>query len=183
MTAATTLEARRVVVCDTLGNPLRDAGLLEVHRGSGMLHKAFSVFVFRHDFSELLIQQRSARKLLFPLRWANTCCSHPFPGEGLATAAARRLREELGFTLPLREAGAFVYRAADPDRDFSEYEHDTVFVGEAIAEIAVSVDAEEIAAWRWTAVSELQRALLREPAVYAPWLSQGLAAALVGSAS
>ena len=63
---------RVVVVCDRRGKPLRTAALLEVHEGAGILHKAFSVFVFRNGGSELLLQQRSHLKRLFPLRWANT---------------------------------------------------------------------------------------------------------------
>lgn len=181
MSAASASDARRVVVCDALGNPLREGGLLEVHAGAGILHKAFSIFVFRQDFSELLLQQRSAHKLLFPLRWANTCCSHPFPDEPLAAAAARRLHEELGFSIPLRHVGAFVYRAADPDRDCSEYEHDSVFVGTAPDTVEVRVDPDEIAAWRWMSVRELQRSLLGERDRYAPWLPEGLATALVAA--
>ncbi len=44
----------------------------------------------------VLLQQRAAVKTRFPLRWANSCCGHPAPGEALAVAANRRLREELG---------------------------------------------------------------------------------------
>lgn len=178
MTAAIPSDARRVVVCDERGNPLRDGGLLEVHRGEGILHRAFSIFVLRDDTGDVLLQQRSAQKPLFALRWANTCCSHPFPDESLEAAAARRLREELGVSVPLRRAGAFVYRARDPHGDLSEYEHDTVFVGSAAGNIDVKVDPAEIAAWRWMAVTELQQALERTPDVYAPWLPGALREAL-----
>jgi isopentenyl-diphosphate delta-isomerase len=178
MTLASAHDTHRVVVCDERGNPLRTAGLLEVHRGEGILHKAFSIFVFRHGGSELLLQQRSAEKPLFPLRWANTCCSHPFPDEPLDRAAARRLREEMGISVPLREAGTFVYRAKDPHSDLSEYEHDTVFVGFAADAPAVQADPSEIADWRWMAVADLQRALRSEPDAYAPWLPGALREAL-----
>ena len=96
------------------------------------MHKAFSVFIFRNAGADLLLQQRSRQKKLFPLRWANTCCSHPKPSDdAIAVAAERRLREELGFSVPVREAGAFVYHAADSHVDLCEYEHDTVLVGDA----------------------------------------------------
>ena len=42
----------------------------------GLLHRAFSVFLFNSE-SKLLLQQRSIEKITFPDLWTNTCCSHP----------------------------------------------------------------------------------------------------------
>ncbi len=139
---------RVVVVCDRHGNAVGSAGVLEVHQGRGVLHKAFSILVFRRAGSELLLQQRSHRKALFPMRWANTCCSHPAPDDGLLSAATRRLQEEFGFSVALREAGSFVYRATDAASALTEYEHDTVLIGSAGDAIAPRPDPDEIAAWR-----------------------------------
>ena len=52
------------------------------HYGDGLLHRAFSVFLFNSE-NKLLLQQRAAEKITFPSYWANTCCSHPLhvPGE------------------------------------------------------------------------------------------------------
>jgi isopentenyl-diphosphate delta-isomerase len=70
----------------------------------GMLHRAFSVFLFNNN-NELLLQQRSDAKITFPGRFTNTCCSHPlsFPHEledkdfiGVRRAAQRKLHHELG---------------------------------------------------------------------------------------
>jgi isopentenyl-diphosphate delta-isomerase len=170
---------RAVVICDEAGQPLRNGTLLEVHRGEGVLHKAFSVFVFRNAGADLLIQRRSPTKALFASRWANTCCSHPRPGdEPLTGAAERRLREEMGFSVPLREAGSFVYRARDPDRDASEYEHDTVVVGSTDGAISVRPDPAEIADWRWISIADLERELRDHAERYAPWLAEALRIAL-----
>ena len=35
----------------------------------------------------VLLQQRAAVKTRFPLRWANTCCGHPAPGDTALTRA------------------------------------------------------------------------------------------------
>jgi isopentenyl-diphosphate delta-isomerase len=170
---------RAVVICDEDGRAVRTGGLLEVHQGEGLLHKAFSAFVFRNAGTELLIQQRSHRKALFPSLWANTCCSHPFPGdEPLVAAAERRLREEMGFSVNLREAGAFVYRAKDPGGDLCEYEHDTVVVGSADGMVAVRHDRAEIADWRWVTIAELRCDLRDHAQKYAPWLPEALRIAL-----
>ena len=73
----------------------------------GLLHRAFSVFLF-DDQNRLLLQQRAEEKITFPDMWTNTCCSHPLniPGEtgstlpesieGAKRAAQRKLEHELG---------------------------------------------------------------------------------------
>lgn len=157
--------------------------LSEVHDGMGMLHKAFSVFVFRHDGAELLIQLRSRHKMLFPLRWANTCCSHPAPSDtDLPQAGMRRLREELGFTVALREAGAFVYRAQDLDARRSEYEHDTVLIGHLRDSVEPRPDPAEVVEWKWVETATLRRDMREQPEKYAPWLAAALALALQDAA-
>lgn len=73
----------------------------------GLLHRAFSVFLFDSQ-NRLLLQQRATEKITFPDMWTNTCCSHPLgiPGEtgvgldasvqGVRRAAQRKLDHELG---------------------------------------------------------------------------------------
>jgi len=43
----------------------------------GLLHRAFSVFLFRPSDGKLLLQKRADEKITFPSMWTNTCCSHP----------------------------------------------------------------------------------------------------------
>lgn len=73
----------------------------------GLLHRAFSVFLF-NDKNELLLQQRATEKITFPDMWTNTCCSHPLHVSsetgsnlpdavaGVKNAAQRKLDHELG---------------------------------------------------------------------------------------
>ena len=79
------------------------------HAGKGILHRAFSVYLFNNK-GQLLIQQRSKFKKLWPLYWANTCCSHPRKNEGYVGAGERRLKEELGIISPLKMVGKFQYQ-------------------------------------------------------------------------
>ena len=76
----------------------------------GVLHRAFSVFIFNEN-DELLLQQRAFHKYHSGGLWTNTCCSHPAPGEDTAAAAERRLSEEMGFTTPLIPLFTFTYHA------------------------------------------------------------------------
>src|SRR6478672_5919786 len=82
---------------------------MEAHR-KGLLHRAFSVFIFDRK-GRMLLQQRAAEKYHGALLWTNACCSHPLPNESTADAAQRRMEEELGFTTPLKEIFQFTYRA------------------------------------------------------------------------
>ena len=166
-----------VVLTDEAGNPRGTAGRLEAHTGRGLLHKAFSVFVFRPG-GELLIQQRSREKMLWPLYWANTCCSHPRVGEDLRSAAGRRLEEDCGLTCALQEVGSFVYRAEEPSGRGVEHEHDTVLVGWVEGDALPRTDPAEVAAWRWVHPDALEREIAREPGRFAPWFAQGLAIAV-----
>jgi isopentenyldiphosphate isomerase len=46
---------------------------------TGILHRAFSVFLFNQE-GKLLLQKRASDKITFPSVWTNTCCSHPLYG-------------------------------------------------------------------------------------------------------
>ena len=114
------------------------------HQAPGVLHLAVSVQLVDLAGQRWLLQRRAAAKALFANRWANTCCTHPAPGEDPASAARRRLREETGLVVEdLVWAGSFTYRATDANSGLVEYEHDHVFM--AIADIkAAEPDPEEI---------------------------------------
>ena len=84
-----------LIVVDEDNNVLGYQPKADVHAGDGILHRAFSVFLF-DDEGRVLIQKRAASKPLWPGFWANACCSHPRRGETEAEAAVRRITEELG---------------------------------------------------------------------------------------
>ena len=81
---------------------------LEVHR-LGLLHRAFSVFIFNTK-GELLLQQRAQGKYHSSGLWSNTCCSHPRYGEETDFAAGRRLNEEMGIRCRLDYGFNFMYK-------------------------------------------------------------------------
>lgn len=163
---------RTVTLVDPAGTPLGEEDILKAHV-EGLLHRAFSVYVFRNTRSEILIQRRSAGKMLWPLAWANTCCSHPFPGEAPIPAGERRLREEFGFSCSLREGPAFVYRAEDPSGKGIEHEYDMLLTGDDPTE-PPAPNPEEIAEWKWIALADLRADMAANPDTYAPWFHLGL---------
>ena len=99
---------------------------MEAHQ-KGVLHRAFSVFVFNYA-GELLLQQRADHKYHSGGLWTNTCCSHPAPGEKIADAAVRRLYEEMGFNCELAHSFSFIYKAHFQN-GLTEYEFDHVYIG------------------------------------------------------
>jgi isopentenyl-diphosphate delta-isomerase len=141
------------------------ASKADCHRGEGILHRAFSVFLF-NDRDELLLQQRSAEKPLWPMYWSNSCCSHPRAGETIEDAAQRRIREELDLSCELSFLYKFTYHA--PFRDAgSEREYCYVFAGRLRGE--VSVHPEEIAAVRYLSPDALTAEIAAEPERFTPW--------------
>ncbi len=135
------------------------------HVGDGVLHRAFSIFIF-NDKGELLLQQRSDQKWLWPLFWSNSCCSHPRKGEDMETAIHRRLQEELGFDAPLHYLYKFQYHARYNERG-SENELCYVYIGKYDG--SVQVNPNEIAAWRWISPEALEQEMAQHPERFTPW--------------
>ena len=99
---------------------------LEAHQ-KGLLHRAFSVFIFNSNH-QLLLQKRAVSKYHSGGLWTNTCCSHPREGEETINAANRRLIEEMGIKTNLRKVFDFIYKA-ELDNELTENEFDHVFYG------------------------------------------------------
>ncbi len=135
------------------------------HDGDGVLHRAFSLFIF-NERGELLLQQRSASKRLWPLYWSNSCCSHPRSGESMDEAVSRRLEQELGLSAELTFVYKFSYQARFGDLG-SEHELCSVYLGRTGRE--VSVNATEIAAVRYLPAADVTSALAEDGDAYTPW--------------
>jgi isopentenyl-diphosphate Delta-isomerase len=166
-------ERSQAILVDVDGTEIGVADKLAVHQPPGRLHLAFSVFLFADDGS-LLIQRRAATKYHFPLAWANSCCSHPQPGEDLVTSAELRVKEELGLTGELCVVGNFTYRASCTSSGLVEHELDWVLVG-GINGVA-HPDPTEVAEWRLLGPEAFADAAAGSE--FAPWFAPGLAIAI-----
>lgn len=158
------VEKENVVLITEQDEPI---GLMEKQEAhvAGVLHRAFSVFIF-NDKNELLIQQRAFEKYHTPGKWTNTCCSHPRDGETYEEGAMRRLQEEMGFTCPIEYQFNFIYKA-DVGQGLTEHELDYVFKGVYNEEPVIN--PEEVAAYKWIDFDELQRDVQNNPEEYTPW--------------
>ena len=136
----------------------------------GLLHRAFSIFIF-NDKKELLLQQRAKSKYHSGGLWSNTCCSHPRQNESVLLAAERRLVEEMGFTTDLSKAFDFIYRK-QLDKGLFEHEFDHVFVGEYEGEL--SINRSEVEAFEYVNIEELTSRIKKAPHLYTEWFKISL---------
>jgi isopentenyl-diphosphate delta-isomerase len=162
-----------VILVDSMDREIGVGKKSSVHQ-LGLLHRAFSVFLFDNQ-GRLLTQRRALGKYHSGGRWANSCCGHPRPGESTHLAAVRRVRQELGVLADVTEVGAFIYRA-DVGPSLTEHEMDHVFVGELRGDLAP--DPREICGLAWVSIEELRADLDRRPARYAAWLAGALVIAI-----
>ncbi len=137
---------------------------LEAHE-KGLLHRAFSVFVF-NDEGQMLLQQRALHKYHTPGKWANTCCSHQRDGESSLDAGKRRLQEEMGFVTDLTFRKTFVYKASF-DNGLTEHEFDHIMVGKYNEDPVIN--PEEVAAFKWMDISDILLEIELDPEKYTAW--------------
>lgn len=144
---------------------------LSAHKHN-LLHRAFSIFIFHVDNRMLLLQKRAQGKYHSSGLWSNTCCGHPRPGETVAEAAKRRLKEEMGFTSPLRHVGHFRYQTLCTSGLF-ENEVDHVFMGWTNQE-SFLINTSEVQEIKWLSPDKLEEQLRKNPEQFTPWLSKAI---------
>lgn len=135
------------------------------HTARGLLHRAFSVFAF-DGRKMLLLQRRSQNKLLWPLYWSNSVCSHPHKGETYEAAAARRMKEELGLESKPEFLFKFQYKAQYRHVG-SEHEVCAVFFTRIISPL--HINKEEIEEVKYLSMDALDEELKANPVNYTPW--------------
>nr|WP_314751148.1 isopentenyl-diphosphate Delta-isomerase [uncultured Capnocytophaga sp.] len=154
----------KVILVNEKDEPIGLMGKMEAHE-KGLLHRAFSVFIFNSK-QEVLLQQRAACKYHSPNLWTNTCCSHPREGESNLQAGERRLQEEMGMRVSLKEVFSFIYKAPF-DNGLTEHEYDHVLVG--YSDLQPRINPEEVASWKWLSLEAIKEDILQAPEQYTAW--------------
>lgn len=158
------MQEEKVILVNEKDEPLGLMPKLEAHE-KAQLHRAFSVFIL-NDKNELMLQQRAAHKYHSPLLWANTCCSHQREGESNIQAGTRRLQEEMGFSVALKELFWFIYKAPF-DNGLTEHELDHVMIGYANQDPVIN--PEEVADWKWMDIDAVREDIEQNPQLYTAW--------------
>jgi isopentenyl-diphosphate delta-isomerase len=131
----------------------------------GILHRAFSIFIFNSRY-ELLLQKRASSKYHSGGLWTNTCCSHPKEGEDTLDAANRRLDEEMGIKTSLRKVYDFIYKA-ELDNQLTEYEFDHVFYG--VCDKDPILNKDEAEDFKWVDMETLNNDIIKNEDNYTVW--------------
>lgn len=160
---------------------------MDVHK-RGLLHRAFSIFIFDWRTKKMLLQKRARGKYHSGGLWTNACCSHPRKNETMENCLNARLREELGIetnfhivqpeaigVLPdggdvIYECGKFSYFASFGD--ICENEVDHVFLYSPIYDGAVSdikYNCDEIEEIKWVSMNGLKKWMEEEPDMFTAW--------------
>ncbi len=153
-----------VILVDENDNQIGLMEKMEAHE-KGLLHRAFSVFLFNKN-GEMLLQQRAISKYHSGGLWTNTCCSHPRENEKTIDAAHRRLEEEMGFDCEIEKAFHFTYKSA-LDNDLTEHELDHVFLGTYEGEI--KPNPEEVESYKYVSIEFLMKDVAENPQNYTEW--------------
>lgn len=153
-----------VILVNEKNEPIGLMEKIEAHE-KALLHRAFSVFII-NDKKEIMLQQRAAHKYHSPLLWTNTCCSHQRENETNIQAGKRRMKEEMGMDVELKEAFSFIYKAPF-DNGLTEHEYDHVMIGYSNEEPVINPD--EVADWKWVDTQSLRVDIKMNPENYTEW--------------
>jgi len=153
-----------VVLVDQTDHPIGTMEKLEAHQ-KGLLHRAFSIFVF-NEKGEMLLQQRALSKYHSGGLWTNACCSHPTPNETITAAGEKRLQEEMGFSTQLTQLFAFEYRV-ELDNNLTEHEFDHVLIGQYNGTILPN--PAEVMNYKWVSMEQVTEQINQDPNQFTSW--------------
>lgn len=153
-----------VVLVNVNDQPIGYMEKQEAHL-KGLLHRAFSVFIFNNN-NELLLQKRAVSKYHSGGLWTNTCCSHPRKNEIVLSAAKRRLFEEMGIKCDLKFKFSFIYKAK-LDNNLFEHELDHVFFG--YTNTKPDINKEEVDSYCYKSIEKIQKEIINQPDQYTEW--------------
>jgi isopentenyl-diphosphate delta-isomerase len=154
----------QVILVDKEDNELGLMNKQEAHI-KGVLHRAFSVFIFNSK-NELLLQQRAHDKYHSAGLWTNSCCSHPRKNEKVLDAANRRLFEEMGMKSVLKKGFDFIYKAKMINNLF-EHELDHVFLG--FTDDEPTINPLEVASYKYMSMEKIEEDISCNPSLYTEW--------------
>lgn len=154
----------KVILVNENDVPIGLMNKLEAHQ-KAVLHRAFSVFILNNK-NEIMLQQRAESKYHSPLLWTNTCCSHQREGETNIEAGSRRLMEEMGFEVNLKELFHFIYKAPF-DNGLTEHELDHVMIG--YFDGNPNINKDEVENWKWMKIEDIKKDMLINPDIYTIW--------------
>jgi len=158
-----------VVLVDQDDNPIAVMDKIEAHE-KGLLHRAFSVFLF-NEKGEMLIHQRAGQKYHGAGLWTNACCSHPQWDEDILESALDRLYFEMGIRCEIEKAFSFIYNT-HVENNLIEHELDHVFIG--YTNVDPVPNPEEVESFKWIDIPTLTQQMKDQPDEFTFWFRTAL---------
>jgi isopentenyl-diphosphate delta-isomerase len=154
----------QIIVVDERNRAIGHAEKHEVHQ-RGLLHRAFSVFLYdeRH---RILLQQRHPSKYHSGGLWANSCCGHPRVREQTESAARRRVKEELGVLVDLTFGFYTRYQTSFAN---GLHENEIVYVYFGLLQGSADPCPSEVADLRFAELNDVKSDLRDQPQIYTYW--------------
>ncbi len=163
------IERNSVVLVTENDKPIEEIDKLLAHE-KGLLHRAFSIFIFNNE-GRMLLQQRSDNKYHGAGLWTNACCSHPQWNEDIGESAIERLYFEMGFTCEIRKVFSFIYNA-EVENGLTEHEYDHVFLG--YTDQQPNPNPHEVKDFKWISIEELAADVKEHSKNYTYWFKSAL---------
>jgi isopentenyl-diphosphate delta-isomerase len=154
-----------LILVDENDQQIGEMEKLSVHR-KGLLHRAFSIFIFNSN-NELLLQQRASEKYHSAGLWSNTCCSHSITAEPIDKSVSRRLQQEMGLEATTQFQFKFLYHT-HLENGLQEHELDHVYFGRT--DEKPKPDANEVMSWKYISLENLTKEISLNPEIYTAWL-------------
>ena len=157
----------KVILVDEMDNEIGLMPKTEAHK-KALLHRAISVFIFNSN-GKWLLQRRALTKYHSGGLWTNACCTHPLPNESNTDAANRRLKQEMGMSVSLKELFSFTYKET-LDNELTEHELDHVFIG--TTDLTPNINADEVAEYKYISYDDLIHDIQNNPSNYTVWFKK-----------
>jgi len=167
------MDRNSVVLVDINDNPIGVTDKLSAHQ-QGLLHRAFSIFIF-NDRQEMLLQQRAEGKYHGAGLWTNTCCSHPQWDEDIRESALERLAYEMGLSCDIQMLFSFIYDTP-VENQLIEHEYDHVFWGFTNAQPLPN--PAEVMDYKWMEPNAIAVDIEANPQKYTYWFRSAFPAVM-----
>lgn len=182
---------KEIIIVDKQDKVVGYGEKLEVHQ-KGLLHRAFSIFIFDWTTHKMLIQKRATGKYHSGGLWSNACCSHPTKDEDMKNCLADRLKEELGFDADFHiedpakyglllegsdviwDCGSFAYYAQFDSLCENEIDHVYLYspVFHCFSKDGFTYNKEEVEELKWISIPELREWIKKSPQEFSAWFTQ-----------
>lgn len=159
---------------------------------AGLLHRAFSLFIYSKNDKKFLLQKRSIEKYHSGGKWSNACCSHPYRNETWYESLQRSVSDELNLTLDIHKgincnsktepqyiddnlffAGTFMYYS--DYKELSEHEFDYVFIYVMNYDKQnINFNESEVSAIEWLTLSDIDEWIEKQPNDFSSWFNNAL---------